>query len=440
MGSFRSIRQLTGLRERFKSHNEQIFVRNRVSKPHNGHPSGARGYAVLHSYRFGNLASFRDLTEVSFVLDGKAPNNLLSFVSPGGTRLSKVLAVFGANGSGKTNLLKPLPFLNWFVRESFRAPTHSTLPVQSHFFSDDQASFFEVVFEALDTLWRYEVRISPERVLSEALYSRKAARFGYVFIREWNAGERQYAVRQQGFGFNPVEARRVGEKVSLLSAALQYQVELAQKLLDALPLQTNVIAIGRSFMGFDLLMDASQRYGGDARMALRMSELLRQWDLGLSGVELRKQKIRDAQNREEEIYVPWGIHDVQGRKAELPLAMESSGTQSAFVLLSRLLALLETGGVAVIDEMENDLHPDMLTPILDLFFNPRTNPKNAQLIFTCHATPVLNQFDKGQIVLVEKDPDCVSHAWRLDSVKGVRADDNFYAKYMAGAYGAVPSI
>jgi len=340
----------------------------------------------------------------------------------------------------KTNLLKPLPFLNWFTRESFRAPANTPLPVQNHFFADDHACFFEVVFEALDTIWRYEVTLTPERVLNEALYNKKSARFGYVFMREWDSGARQYTVRQQGFGFNPVEARKVGEKVSMLSAALQYQVDLAQRLMGSLGLQTNVIALGRSFMGHDHVMEASQRYGEDARMALQMSQLLQRWDLGLTGVELRKQKVRDAQNHEEEVYFPWGIHDVQGRKAMLPLALESSGTQSAFVLLSRLLALLETGGVAVIDELENDLHPDMITQILELFFNPSTNPKNAQLLFTCHATPVLNEFDKGQILLVEKDEDCNSRAWRLDSVKGVRADDNFYAKYMAGAYGAVPQI
>jgi hypothetical protein len=210
--------------------------------------------------------------------------------------------------------------------------------------------------------------------------------------------------------------------------------------MNTLWLETNVIALGRSFMGHDRVMNASQLYGSDPQLALKMSELLHQWDLGLTGVEVRKEKIRDAQNNEEEVFFPWGIHDVQGRKAELPLALESRGTQSAFVLLAHLLGALEHGGVAVIDEMESDLHPDMLTPILDLFFNPRTNPKSAQLIFTCHATPVLNEFDKGQVLLVEKDDDCASHAWRLDSVKGVRADDNFFAKYMAGAYGAVPRL
>jgi predicted ATPase len=82
----------------------------------------------------------------------------------------------------------------------------------------------------------------------------------------------------------------------------------------------------------------------------------------------------------------------------------------------------------------------MLEPILDLFANPKTNPYNAQLIFSTHAIEVLNLLEKTQVMLVEKDDDCVSTAYRLDSVEGIRNDDNFYAKYMAGAYGAVPNL
>ena len=108
------------------------------------------------------------------------------------------------------------------------------------------------------------------------------------------------------------------------------------------------------------------------------------------------------------------------------------------MLLSRLLQTLEFGGLAVIDEFENDLHPHMLEPILDLFANPSTNPHQAQLLFTCHAIEVLNLVHKSQVMLVQKDEDCESTASRLDAVEGIRSDDNFYAKYMAGAYGAVP--
>lgn len=106
--------------------------------------------------------------------------------------------------------------------------------------------------------------------------------------------------------------------------------------------------------------------------------------------------------------------------------------------MSRLLQTLEIGGSAVIDEFENDLHPHMLEPILDLFANPASNPNQAQLLFTCHAIEVLNLIHKSQVMLVRKDPDCESTASRMDAVEGIRNDDNFYAKYMAGAYGAVP--
>jgi AAA15 family ATPase/GTPase len=94
----------------------------------------------------------------------------------------------------------------------------------------------------------------------------------------------------------------------------------------------------------------------------------------------------------------------------------------------------------VIDELEADLHPHLLGPILDLFFSNHTNPYNAQLIFTCHSLEILSLMHKSQVVLVEKDENCQSEAWRLDEVKGVRSDDNLYAKYMAGAYGAVPEL
>ena len=82
----------------------------------------------------------------------------------------------------------------------------------------------------------------------------------------------------------------------------------------------------------------------------------------------------------------------------------------------------------------------MIPPILQLFFDPVTNPKNAQLLFSCHSVDVLNSLDKTQVVLVEKDSECRSSAWRLDEMKGVRRDENLFAKYNAGAYGAVPNV
>jgi predicted ATPase len=94
----------------------------------------------------------------------------------------------------------------------------------------------------------------------------------------------------------------------------------------------------------------------------------------------------------------------------------------------------------VIDEFDVNLHPEMVMMLFELFIHPETNPHNAQLLLSTHSHQILSKLDKYQIVLVEKNQDGMSEAWRLDEVSGVRADDNYYAKYIAGAYGAVPKI
>ena len=82
----------------------------------------------------------------------------------------------------------------------------------------------------------------------------------------------------------------------------------------------------------------------------------------------------------------------------------------------------------------------MIPALLDLFISKKTNPNNAQLIFSCHSIELMKKLDKYQVLLVEKDEYGYSHVIRLDEIKGVRSDDNIYAKYDAGAYGAVPNI
>ena len=111
-----------------------------------------------------------------------------------------------------------------------------------------------------------------------------------------------------------------------------------------------------------------------------------------------------------------------------------------FILLKRLLPILENGGIAVLDEFEVDLHPHMIPPLVNLFISRKTNPHNAQLLFSCHSIELMRRLDKYQVILVEKDEFGYSRVIRLDDIKGVRSDDNFYAKYDAGAYGAVPDI
>ncbi len=393
---------------------------------------------MLHSYAFSNFQSFRERTEVDLTVGRKVALTDWIAEAPTGERVSKLMAVIGPNGSGKTALLKPLAFIAWFIGKSFQLPPEAAIPVTPHFAARDEPSEFEATGDFDGRLWRYVLRCTPERVLHEALYQ-KRERFGYVFIRDWDASSESYAVKQQDFGLPPQEARKVRANVSLISWAAQFGVPLATRMVTPKVI-TNVNVLGRLPMGEQIVLVAARHFADHPHQRERMDQLLAAWDLGLSGVELREVPTNNSQEPGQKVWMPFGRH--RSRKAEfrLPFALESSGTQGAFVLLSRLLQALEIGGLAVIDEFENDLHPHMLEPILDLFANPATNPHRAQLLFTCHAMEVLNLIHKSQVTLVQKNADCESTACRMDAVAGIRNDDNFYAKYMAGAYGAVPVL
>ena len=262
----------------------------------------------------------------------------------------------------------------------------------------------------------------------------------YVFVREWNEKTQSYDVKQQDFGFAPTEARKARQNASLIATAAQYGVPVAQRIVDHLVV-THINESGRITNDREQLIRSAAHFAVDEAQRKSLIRLLGSWDLGLSDIQIRPFESVNSGIEARKIWFPVGIHRTSDSKSfELLFNQESSGTQGAFILLSRLLPALASGGLAVIDEFENDLHPHMLEPILDLFANPATNPHGAQLLFTCHAIEVLNILHKSQVMLVEKDVNNESSAWRLDSVEGVRSDDNFYAKYMAGAYGAVPQL
>lgn len=397
---------------------------------------------MLHTLRFSNFFSFADETEVSFVLDARANGTESSFASAATDRqLSKLLAVVGANGAGKTNVIKALDFLCWFATKSFFMEPGHSLAVQPHVFEAGGASHFELEFEAQGKLYRYALALNRERVLAESLRLKTSRSFSTLFSREWDAAAGIEVIQQRGFGLPQKQAERVKPLASLISTAEQFGVETALAIVEALGRrQSNIDAIGRqAFRGTPDVISAAKFFADNETHRARMAALLKQWDFGLNDVQLETlRSVRDG--KEEDVLVPFGIHNDGEREMKLPMFAESSGTQAAFVLLADLLPVLAEGGTVIFDELESDLHPLMLEPILNLFISPKTNPHNAQLIFTCHSVEILNLLRKGQIMLVEKNERCRSEAWRLSDMEGVRADDNFYAKYMAGAYGAVPML
>jgi hypothetical protein len=400
---------------------------------------------MLLNFSAKNFHSFAEKVEISFRLNKRDSVFGWDRATPSGQRVTSVLAVLGPNGAGKTTLIKIGPFLAWFIRDSFALHPDAPIPMLPHLALGGEPSEFETETEGVSDgfSWRYKLTATPERVIHESLHRKSHApgeRWSYLFTRQWNEGARAYEVKQQGFGLIESEAQKVRQNVSFISWARQYGVETAIDVSDFV-VASNVNTHGLARPGEAALFDAADYFRDNQAQTDQMRTLLKSWDLGLTDVDFHQFDSVENQHtaQPQKRWFPMGKHSARGNSFSLPFWLESSGTQAAFLLLWRLLPVLSTGGVAFIDELEGNLHPHMIEPLLRLFHDEATNPRQAQLVFTCQSPEVLRILQRAQVLFVEK-VDCESLAYRGDTIAGLESSHNLYAKYNSGALGAVPQL
>jgi len=401
---------------------------------------------MINYVRFNNFYSFAEETEVSFRV-GKQPTMSLydiqlQTVHGEEVRLNKVITTLGANGSGKTQLLKALPFLAWFVSLSSQSLEKDDEISFSPFKAkENEKSTFEISFflkkgdQDFDE-YRYNLILDKEQVYFEALYVKTSRSFSYIFERDLEKN----IYKHRNF-LTPKHAKDVNKNVSLISYANIFDNEIASSVVKFFRgFKFNLHSLGRKHSSDDDLIKISESLSKDMELKNEVVRLLSQFDTGISDIKFEKIMLVEHNSGEtKEVLMPVGIHKYNDSEMEFYFLEESNGTRSAFVLMGLLLPLLRKGGVAIIDELDNDLHPHLLPRLLDLFKHKHSNPHDAQIIFSCHTPEILNLLYKHQVYMVQKNNQ-ESESWRLDEVTGLRADDNIYAKYMSGALDAVPNI
>ncbi len=404
---------------------------------------------MIHSFSCKNFYSLGEEASLSFVVNDNAPKNNGYFPTTSGTRLSKVETVVGPNASGKTNLLKILPFLKWLIVDSFNSKPDEPIVVQPFAFGEANNSPIElsVVFEINEKVYTYSFVLTKQKILSEELeltsFANVKKSSKKLFSRTWNSDKGQYEFEDTNFSLQKEFKSLLRTNASVIGTAARLnhkESQIIAKFWDGI--QTNVVEAG--WIGDHLLPNSIQQltetldfYSETENQVLKeqAEKLLSRFDLGLKGFLIKKEK------RENNFSMNVSVaHSFDGHEQLMPLQYESSGTKQLFVLLRSVLVALASGNIAVLDEFDVNLHPEIVIAIFDLFVQPETNPKNAQLLLSTHSHLLLSRLDKYQIVLVEKNEKGVSEAWRLDEMTGVRADENYYAKYITGAYGAVPKI
>lgn len=415
---------------------------------------------MIRNLEIENCYSFLSKTDLSFKINNKAPDSEKYQASQvEGERVAKVTCIVGANGSGKSNLLRVISFLRWFLIDSFGDRPDEDFPLMPFLLKEKPygPAKIKIEFETQEKVFRYNVEIEGSTVLQEDLElldlektaQLERKRFKQLFSRTYSDSDKSYEVKASpdfslSEGVRELVKKR--ENASLISAALFTNHEQSKPIKDYWSnITTKIKQFGERRYPLDYyLFKSSEFYYKNNNFKVSMEEMMSKSDLGLIGLEIQKVEVPDANSTDsskKEFFMPYGRHrGINGQEHKLPFLFESTGTQQIFVLLSSLLPVLESGGLAIIDELEADLHPNILPALLELFTSKKINQKCAQLIFTCHATPVLRALQKYQIVIVDKNDEGISRARRLDELEGVRIDDNFYEKYTKGEYGGIPNV
>ncbi|EPJ5578698.1 AAA family ATPase [Citrobacter farmeri] len=411
---------------------------------------------MIHWYKFKNFYSFKDETKVDFTLKKNSSRSSLD-ATIGTIEVSKVTAVMGANGSGKSNLLKPLAFLSWFTNRSFKdLDSNDVLPCQGHASSKNEPTKMEIMFDIYfyekDDFCRcnYVTEFDHERIIHERLKMEFDDGWHLMFNRRLSKRTNKYIVKTGMIPddtgteieiFDEKELASVPFNASTISYFSRKDHWVAKRVaIEFDEIYTNLGSAGKQHFSYSKVLIKTKFYKDNNDLFELAKKFMRKMDFGLEDIILKEETFHNPDNEKPSLhYTPYGVHKNGNERFEIPFYLESSGTQACYNFIADLLCAFDTGGIAVIDELDSDLHPLMVNEIIDMFTNEYINPKNAQLIFSCHSPEVLKMLKKHHVYLVEKN-DGESYCWRLDEMTGLRSQDNLYNKYITGALGAVPDI
>lgn len=426
---------------------------------------------MVIEFSVGNYKSFKDRVTLSMVAanlvseDKRLDENNV-FTQDKDLRLLKSAAIYGANASGKSNLISALKFMRKFILNSSKdTQADESIAVERFRLSRetvDQPSFFELVFVLDAKRYRYGFEVTNEGVVSEWLFYVPTIREAKLFERKNGKIDTATAFKE---GKDLVDRTR--GNALFLSVVAQFNGPLAKKILRWFR-NLNVISglddTGLRLYTMKLLDDSNSRE--------EVLKFVTRLDVGIDDIQLHKSPLtmpptgdmpeelrtvlkalygelqKMSPDKAAEQVSVLTSHRVVGANGESVGvesfdidASESEGTKKIFSIAGPVLNTLQKGKVLVVDELDARLHPLITKAIIGLFNSNETNPHNAQLIFATHDTNLLNRraFRRDQVWFAEKDRVGATHLYSLAEFK-VRNDASFETDYIQGRYGAIPFV
>lgn len=419
---------------------------------------------MLVQFTVGNFLSFNEKRTISLQAKGisELKTNIADFKAE---KILRSSVIYGANSSGKSNLIKALGRMREVVLNSVKLNDTDELDYSPFLLStetENQPTFFEIIFWQDLNRYRYGFEYNLEQVVNEWLFTGKSEKNEKaLFIRtidgigvtdKFNEGEGIEAKTNNNRLFVSLVAQ-LGGSISkkILAFFNQYNVlsgldhndytgftmRMLHKNLngsnESLQLYQNLK------LGFNVInaveSDFNQTEIPDFISTNVKSKLIK----GFTGKKMVSLKTVHNKFDKYGNVVDFVVFDKEGN--------ESEGTNKIIDLSGPIFDTLQLGKTLIIDELDAKLHPLITLRIVELFNNPLSNPNNAQLIFATHDTHLLGEelFRRDQVWFTEKDEQEQTDLYNLadfnlpDGSK-VRNDSNLEKNYIRGRYGAIPFI
>ena len=418
---------------------------------------------MLIQFSVKNFMSFKD-KQVFSMEAGSGDENLDNIVdlNENNERILKTTALYGANASGKTNLMKALSAAIMMIRLSNnRQPGEKLMQMEPFAFDDvtkNEPCEFEFIFYANLNKYVYGFKADKDKVYEEYLYQYFSAKATRIFERT-NCNEYKFLQADEG-KLNAIKSQNIDNKL-FLATATTWNYDKTKD-----PYLWFAQMIDTYSGGMELSPYSLEAYDNDENESLKKFtlKLLEEADIVIKdyNVEIEEKAMDNNMIMQlKNMNVPPNAiipktkviksitmaHEVIGDNDDskvfnLNFFNESSGTRILFSMAPLLKNAFENGKIIAIDEIERSLHPSLVEMIIKFFHNPEINKGNAQLIFNTHDTNLLSLdlFRRDQIWFAEKDPKKgATELYPLDDFS-VRKTENIQKGYLNGRYGAIPFV
>lgn len=359
----------------------------------------------------------------------------------------KVSAIYGANASGKTNVLQAFDYMKKRILISDDSKKNSPIDeenIYSFMINNDPIALEVEILAKNNKIYKYGFEVLKDKIISEWLFEKRVNKFYAIFERENN----NVSMKPNKIS----ELVNIDERTLFLNiySKIDRNNEDFSNVYDWFVNSTYLDLGNPNFERF-INNRVSLKILSDVNYKKELLKFIKTFDSGIEGIKTTQDSIEAVKSNNGIIDIEVIHKGENGELKALPFYLESNGTRKMFHLFDFFMDALKNGMVLFVDELDAKLHPLLTRYIINLFHNSDTNKGNGQLIYSTHDTVNLNKetFRRDEIWFAEKDKDGISEIYALSDYileddknagKKVRNDATYNKDYLTGRYGAIPVL